>query len=538
MILSIRTLLQELKSSGIRDIYTLSNDSIIDVIRLCEEYNFCMHPLFAEENISIAAGVHARHSGKVTAVLASEGFSINKMINGLVAARIQYLPLLCILIKTNEVAYPLSDQQQNMSISIEDYLAVKGIQYAAINYLEDLESISTLISKISCEKIPRLLTFRLPSFEGRGGHLGIDHVHDTFDSPIGDKSDITLSVKNTDQYILNQHHDFNNCVAIVGNGIHQGDNAKRIARLIEQLDILYCTLPSSKSYLSELHINYIGCYFGKYSSTALKNLFRSASHVLKICVEEYPFDFYQFDQFLDELDLAKRPKVLTLNSNNISNFAHAYFKEASSGHSPILASKKDIKTFSKDRVLLKRLSDALSVPHLSPKFIVSDVGFSCLFSLNIQLFESDQYVSNHVSASMAMSLASAIGIAASTSHVPIWIIIGDGSLLMSLNDLPSLVSLRTNINIILLDNQQYLTENLRYQSQLHHTPPVDWRMLMHSFGVEHYRKIQTGISQDIDMILSSAWMDPDISLIHIVLYNGLQANDRDILQLPEFLKSD
>ena len=533
--LTLRNLLEELRSSGVRDIFMLSNDSIVDAIPLCEEYNIRLHGLLAEENIPIAAGVHARYTGKVAAVLASEGFCIHKMINGLLTARIQYLPLLCLLIKNDQQVYPLNIQKQISSIAVEDYLAGKGIPYIHINGFKDLKSIPKLISQIAYEKIPHLLTFCEHSCKKEVNCLRRNHIDEALSSAPLQLSDQKNSINQVRSTAQNHEHDFANAFALVGNGIRYGDNEKCIVQLIEQLDIPYAILPSSKSCLPELHKNFAGCYYGKYSSESVKNLFRSKSLLLQICVEEYPFDFYKFEQFLDELALEKKPKVITVSAESFLNFADACFEQGFSGHSLLFETDKQMNMITNQRVMLNRLSESLSSPDLSPKIVLSDLGCSCLCSLNIQLYETDHYVSNHASASMAMSLASAIGIAASTSPVPLWIVIGDGSLLMALNDLPILSSMNSNINIILLDNQQYLTENLRFYSQLHVTPAVDWKMLMHSFGVKHYQEVDMEKSQDIDMILSSAWMHPHISLIHILLSKGAQENNNSISQLFKFL---
>ena len=77
-------------------------------------------------------------------------------------------------------------------------------------------------------------------------------------------------------------------------------------------------------------------------SESLKNLFRSKSLLLQICVEEYPFDFYEFEQFLDELALEKKPKVITISAESLLNFADACFEQGFSGHSLLIETDKQI----------------------------------------------------------------------------------------------------------------------------------------------------------------------------------------------------
>ena len=60
-----------------------------------------IHCLYSEENVPIAAGACATSTGNTTVVLLSDGFSVNKSINSLIATR-KVLPSAYIVIDNNQ----------------------------------------------------------------------------------------------------------------------------------------------------------------------------------------------------------------------------------------------------------------------------------------------------------------------------------------------------------------------------------------------------------------------------------------------------
>ena len=98
----IEGLIESLLACNIKDIFTLSNDSLIDILAAFEKSNFNIHCLYSEENVPIAAGACATSTRNTTVVLLSDGFSVNKSINSLIATRVKYCPELCIINDNNQ----------------------------------------------------------------------------------------------------------------------------------------------------------------------------------------------------------------------------------------------------------------------------------------------------------------------------------------------------------------------------------------------------------------------------------------------------
>ena len=103
---------------------------------------------------------------------------------------------------------------------------------------------------------------------------------------------------------------------------------------------------------------------------------------------------------------------------------------------------------------------------------------------------------------------------------------------MALSDLAFIANLKNNINILLLDNQQYLTENLRYKTKHHSTPPINWEYLSKSLGIDHFFKVNTQEQAETCLIESSN--SPHTTFIQICLNNKNKV-DSTILDSLNFL---
>ena len=111
---------------------------------------------------------------------------------------------------------------------------------------------------------------------------------------------------------------------------------------------------------------YLGTYYGNLSSPCLIHHLRDVTHILKIGVEDYPYDFYQSDKYLMEVTRCPNPKFLSINadyvfpdhqiveSKFVSNSIHAY------SHDRQLLN-------SKDQAILDRITSTLSFPHFAQK---------------------------------------------------------------------------------------------------------------------------------------------------------------------------
>ena len=232
-----------------------------------------------------------------------------------------------------------------------------------------------------------------------------------------------------------------------------------------------------------------------------------------------------------EVTRCQNPKFLSINADYF--FLDYQIVENKFLSNPIQADSHDRQLLNPtDQAILDRITSTLSLPSFCPKVIVADVGVTCLSSLDIRLGSTDAYFSNHASASMGLSLASACGISIAKPSTTVWVLIGDGSLLMALSDLVFLANQKNNINILLLDNQQYLTENLRYKTKHHSIPPINCENLSKSIGIDHFFRVNT--KEQVETCLIESSNLPSTAFIQICL-NNKNKFDSTILDSLNFL---
>ena len=526
----VEGLIESLLACNIKDVFTLSNDSLIDIVAAFEKSNFNIHCLYSEENLPIAAGACATYTGNTTVVLLSDGFSVNKSINSLIASRVKYCPVLCIILDNNQDSALALKQNNVESLKIDPFLEKYGFQQINPDLLNQPLNIITHLKKIHTKKVPHVLRISLSS-----------NIYPTSTPPLKRQKRDTIhhlkrllpnqSDPSSIQPTINDFVANKNALAILGNQIHKANDQENVRRLLQALRIPYASLPSTKSFIPENNEMYLGTYYGNLSSSYLIHHLRDVTHILKIGVEDYPYDFYQSDKYLMEVTRSPNPIFLSIDADYC--FPDHPIDENKLLPKPIQADIHDRQLLNPtDQAILDRITNTLSLPLFSPKVIVSDVGITCLSSLDIRLGPTDNYFSNHASASMGLSLASACGISIAKPSTPVWILIGDGSLLMALSDLVFLANLKNNINILLLDNQQYLTENLRYKTRHHSTPPINWEYLSKSLGIDHFFKVNTQEQAETCLIESSNL--PHTTFIQICLNNKNKV-DSTILGSLKFL---
>lgn len=461
-------LIESLAACDIKEVFTLSNDSLVDVLVKFEQSNFNIHCLYAEENIPIAAGACASYKGNTTIVLLSDGFSVNKSINSLIASRVKHCPILCIIIENNQDLALALKQNSPDSLKIDPFLEKYGFQQINSDLLQEPSKMITHLKHIHTKSVPHILRislssnfYPLPTSPPKRRKIDITHYLKRLLLKQSGASSIQPTIND---FIANK-----SALAIIGNQICKYNHQANVERILQLLRIPYVSLPSSKSFVPEDDEMYLGTYYGNLSSSHLIHHLSDVTHILKIGVENYPYDFYQSDQYL--IEVTKHPNLILLSIDADYSITADQINETKFPSKLIKAGNHDRQLLNaQDQAILNRIIYTLSLPSFCPKVIVADVGVTCLSSLDIRLGPTDGYFSNHASASMGLSLASACGISIANPSTPVWILIGDGSLLMALSDLVFLANLKNNINIILLDNQQYLTENLRHKTRHHHTP--------------------------------------------------------------------
>ena len=525
MITEETNLINALKRLGVIHVFSLSNDLLVDIIFKFEEAGFIIHTLMSEESLPIFAGTFSFCSNTISVVLASEGFFLNKMINSLISARIRYFPILFVIIKDNSSKNDISILSSSNIDLLLTYLRGSDVQGISLTDDQNPNQINQLFTYIQSNRKPAFIllnsdTLEISSRLNESTQLNMTNINQIDSSFVPSAFD------------LEPYRNKSNSIAIIGNGINQLKNFCNVRYFIEKLKMPFMTLPSSKFSVFEQSSLFLGVYYGKFSSLLVKKaLFRSIA-LLTIGYEGYPYDL--FDTEIFEFSIRKWPSSQRLDLSCSSVESLNLCEPASNLQLERSATIKVSKLFDKNN-LLHTIPLIFSEREMSPKIIISDVGIVCLCSLEIQLHDSDLFMSHHASASMGHALSTGLGASLAHPDVPVWIIVGDGSLMMSLNDLSDVGASSSNINVLLLDNKQYLTENIRRQSILHSTPSVNWSALARSLGFSFFRDASRPQELYDSIVSSKAIAGP--SFVHVQLEDGNLPLNVQSSCIPAFMQS-
>lgn len=521
-------LIEDLHALNVKHIFSLSNDSIIEILYLFEQSGFHIHTLLREDNLPIFAGSYAYYSNSTSIILASEGFCLNKMVNSIVSARIRYFPILCLLLKDNSLNQTGTCSGYGDIKPIVNYLNANDINGIELQRPNCYQQVSQVLALIKTNRKPYYIIFSQDeqsiSLETDSNDMPssmeVTPDHDHHQRTVRPESEQSAFFQNQEKSI-----------AVIGNQINQSMNARDVRRYLDYLRIPFLTLPSSRTPILENSPFFVGTYYGKFSSQFVKDYLTHSINLLLIGVEKYPYDLLEIDP--DDVSISQWSYE---HCFSVDCFSIDSTIGSNEDVEPSISNSNNIKSlFLYDyNKLLHSLPRLLSKLEFSPKNIISDVGISCLCSLDIYLYDGDRFMSHHASASMGFALATGLGVFMAYPKVPVWIIVGDGSLLMCLDDLASIGASRANINILLLDNQQYLTENLRRYSKSHSMPSIDWSQLSRSFDFRNFYEVSS--SQELEQSLLAVNKEQEPSFIQIKLKNGDLPLHAETALLPSFLK--
>ena len=111
---------------------------------------------------------------------------------------------------------------------------------------------------------------------------------------------------------------------------------------------------------------YLGTYYGNLSSPYLIHHLRDVTHILKIGVEDYPYDFYQSDKYLMEVTRCQNPKFLSINADYF--FLDHQIVENKFLSNPIQADSHDRQLLNPtDQAILDPLHLHCPFPHFAQK---------------------------------------------------------------------------------------------------------------------------------------------------------------------------
>ena len=475
-----------LRSLDVDCIYTLPGDLTLELLSSLEMYGTKILCFPDEESVITAADFHAHLSG-LSVVVCSDGYSLTKMVNPLIACRLRYSPVAIFAVshsvensntsELNRHPQPTRVQCICNSIGIDSYRISECL---STHELVDVLSRPIITHQPSVIEIsPHIISCSNWLNHGTlsDSKRPAPKINDGFDQS-------HLTKFNTDRKGL----------FIIGNALNRYRSQYTRLLLKKQFSLDYLIMPSIKGLINEDDSRCLGTYLGDFSSDHISKALTNAEQVILIGVEDFEMAWTSFKPFSGKsgwslkTELMERgKKVLTVDCDKYSEGDETVFHGFSLVETFFEGANFILHEHSRSMLIdsigsshYDTVTYALSA--LRNSVFIVDVGISTLCLFNIRLSPCSTFISNTVWANMGSGFAAGLAISNCLPDHKIWIIVGDGSAIMSMHDLAVFTRYDIDVRIIVLDNKGYLTERIKHAGSYNNGFQIDWLMCAQSMG--------------------------------------------------------
>ena len=489
-----------LSTIGCRRVYTLPADLSLPLLGAIEELGIEIVSVANEEAMVVAADIEAHLEG-FSLLIATDGYSVSKLINGLIAARLRYSPLLVVVISQdlaleNRSLLNCHPQPSRLGVMMHSI----GLNCISVHHLSSVQSFFQAFTSPQRSQQPVVLNFT------RGDVQNLRWDVETTLEQLAPLS-ASLASETAHQKLDELLNDFPDLILIFGNGINRHRSRLRGHSLNDSIAQHYLLLPSAKGCLVEDDPRCIGVFQGDYSNNSVLSAIYSTSTFLLVEVEDHelPASFWQpyaksaYHGLQDQLVHKDKQVVLLSESNGLEleketlrpvNWLSKLFQPSTIGQHEKIVISDSISNHTNDSTRYDQVVNLLNRQR-TPMVLIADVGISCIPLFNWIVRGENVFVSNHVWANMGFSFSAGLAAAKIFPEQDLWIVCGDGSAVMAMQDMLMFVRESIAVKIIILDNHGYLTENLKTAGSFNQGFDIDWCLYAKSIGFGYAATVKT-----------------------------------------------
>ena len=508
---------------GCRRVYTLPADLSLPLLGAIEELGIEIVSVANEEGMVVAADIEAHLTG-FSLLIATDGYSVSKLINGLIAARLRFSPLLVIVISQdlaleNRSLLNCHPQPSRLGVMMHSI----GLDCISVHHLSSDQSFFQAFTSPQRSQQPVVLNFT------RSDLLNLRWDAETTLGKIVPLS-ASLAAESANQKLDELLINCSDLILIFGNGINRHRSRLRGHTLKDSIAQNYLLLPSAKGCLDEDDPRCIGVFQGDYSNNDILSALYSTSTFLLVEVEdhEFPASFWQpyatstYRGLRDELIQKQKKVVLISESRGLVleketlrpvDWLSKLFQRSTIDKVERIPISPLNSNNANDSNRYDQLVNLLNRQQ-KPMVLIADVGISCLPLFNWIVRSEDIFLSNHVWANMGFSFSAGLAAAKIFPKQDLWIVCGDGSAVMAMQDMLMFVRESIPVKIIILDNHGYLTENLKTTGSFNRGFDIDWCLYAKSIGFGYTATVKIAESLN-DLFKHFAETDASQALLSI-----------------------
>lgn len=483
-----------------------------------------------ELNAAYAADGYARQSG-VAALVTTYGVGELSAINGIAGSYAEYVPVLQIVgspleksIENKElVHHTLGDGVFNHFSTCAEQVTVAQTKLTAENALHEIDRV---LDALLLEKRPGYIELPLSVVNKEiVGEVKPYHLKE----PIADTSQLKALTEHLDRLLATVKRP----VLLAGFLMERFGLIPEVRALVERNKLPNASLFMGKGVLDETQISYIGNYSGGASDPLLLQALDNADIVLSLGVRytdnitanfshlpnpEYLVDLQPHSVIVNGLEYKNIPlkDSLKLLAQLIAQRKPGSFKIPATNASAIRSVTKHTEAPITQHIFWQNIQSFIEDGDL----IVAEQGTSFFGSVTLQIGPRSSFIGQPLWGSIGYTLPATYGAMTARPARRTLLFIGDGSALLTVQELSSLLRDGHAPIIFLINNHGYTVERAIHGEHQYYNdiPPVDWSLIPHAFGlVNKARTYSVRNSKELSAALRQAKASKVMQFIEVHL---------------------
>lgn len=449
-----------------------------------------------ELNASYAADGYARING-FGVLVTTHGVGELSVVNGIAGSYAENVPVLHI------VGYPNS-KVLAAELPIHHTLA-NGNKSNFLPCFEQITCSNSILTEHNCvhkilNTISKMINTKKPAIIGLPCDLleldisqYIDSIsfHQPFKTALPEKLLTDIKIK----YLAAK-----NPILLLGSDINSFSWHNEVNNLIDKLNIPIAVSFMGKGVIDEQHPNYIGMYAADLSyPIQVQNLVEDSDCIISIGTRRTDFSSGGFSDKYAYLDnnLVIKPDIVSLGRHiyknvHISSLLQRLQKELPLKDNHRLTDYRVVTKVSNKEWNQNNFWEYLGNQYLQPSAIVAAEAGTSLFGLLWQKLPSKvTFLAQILWASIGYTLPAIFGAVLAKPNLKGVLIIGDGSFLLTAQELSSIVRYNLNITVLLINNCGYTVERVIHGATQSYNdiPKWDYSAFARSVGIKHIAQV-------------------------------------------------
>ncbi|MFO7627935.1 MAG: thiamine pyrophosphate-binding protein [Prochlorococcaceae cyanobacterium] len=495
-------LIEALLQRQVRCVYGVPGDYVLGLFDRLERSPITTICTAGEEGAGFAADAHARLHGLGVAVV-TYGVGALKLLNPVAGAYVERSPLLVIsgapgVRESDEHALlhhriRATDTQERFFHEVcAETACLDSCRTAAGKIIKVLEAMQRESRpgylELPRDCLDRVLPWPLPPLTAPPAAPLISELH-------------RLSGQNVLDWLRQRQRP----VVLAGVELHRFGLQAAFQAVIEREGWPFATSLSGKSLLSERHPQYLGIYEGAMSRSEVRDVVEGSDGLLILGMPLSDIDTGIFTMQL-EAEHCVRVEMATglrwANGDQESLDPTMLLQVLREAPGPAVSASQRAVTVPSPPppqpfqprpatpITVRRLINAIDAMLSADSVVLADVGDALFSAVDLHLVEANDFLTSGYWGSLGFALPAAVGAwGAQPQHRP-FVLLGDGSLLMSAIELATLARYRIPAIVVVFDNKGYGTERPMLDGPFNDVAPIDHVALAAAMGLVAARRVE------------------------------------------------